>query len=246
MRDPLERLDLLEAVLRALPDEGFVLRGSVLARQWIPGFPRLPQDLDLVGTGTWDVDAVQATVAERLEADRFPRVRASPLWEHTAFPGVRLQIRARGETGLHGLTVDVGFGDPLVPDPVTWTYRPRVGPSFPVRAVHPATAIAWKLHGVAERPPHAWRPKDLLDLDLLTAHHPVDASTLQQAVRAAFESRGDRVEDAARVLSDGRFTGPDAHRRWSDALGPGAPAIDGMLARIRDRLFPTLPGAPDG
>lgn len=245
MRDPGERIDLLEDVLRALPDDGFVLRGSLLARQWIPDFPRTPEDLDLVGTGTWDVDRVAASVAERLDPERFPRVRGSALWEHTDFPGVRVQIRARGSTGLHGLTVDVGFGDPLVPEPSTLTYRPRTGDPFPVPAVHPATAIAWKLHGVAERPPHAWRPKDLLDLDLLLAACPVDPDALRDAVRAAFVSRGDRVDDALAVLRDGRFDVPDAPRRWSDAFGPTAPTLPHALERVRAHLLPAL-GGPHG
>lgn len=227
---PLEeviRHHLLEGVLRRVSQlphsEDFVLRGGMLARMWLAPLPRPSRDLDFVGTFPWSVEETR----ERFRAALLPEfddgviiaersLHARGIWTSTPFPGVRLFLRLGLGQPDQSLTIDVGFNDPLVPPAMRIPYPILVSETAPLLwCVHPATAIAWKLHGLHEKGEHGWRPKDLDDLMLLLERMPVPEAELLSAIEAAFVSRGDRFADAPRVFSDSeRWRTARAEDRW--------------------------------
>ena len=233
--DEILRHHLLESLLRRLPQEpqapALVLRGSMIARLWASPYPRTAADLDLLGTTPHDVAATADRIVPALAPDRAPvddgvafdtgRCTAKGIWLDTAFPGVRLAVFAQVFGAPATTTIDVGFGDPLVPDPIRVEYPWIAGGSAPVWAVHPATLIGWKLHGLAEWGRIRWRPKDALDLWLLVRRFgaEIPPAVLGEAVRVAFTSRGYAATDARRTLEDPFWRSPVAAARW-DRHGP--------------------------
>ncbi|MEZ4321674.1 MAG: nucleotidyl transferase AbiEii/AbiGii toxin family protein [Myxococcota bacterium] len=245
MSAPLHTLDRL---VRRIPD-GFLLRGSLLTRQWARGFPRVAQDLDLLGTGPYAVDATIDRLAEAFSRDlgdglQVPRdgVRGHAIWEGSDFPGVRVTV----PTGPRDtVSVDVGFHDPVVPPAITLPYAPERGAPFPVQAVHRVTMVAWKLHGLVEWGETRWRCKDLLDLWLLCdAPFDVPDPTVGDAVRVAFESRGNPVQDAFFALQPRRWRTPAARLRWSTWVEDASLALPleptELVHTIEARLAPAL------
>jgi hypothetical protein len=243
----LVRHHVLEAVLRRVGgDTGFALRGSMLTRIWAAPFPRPAADLDFAATAPLTVAGVAARLLGPLDADAGDEVRFLPdrcgaegIWEQSAFPGVRLTLSAEAFGSTHTTTADVGFGDPLVPSVEHVEYPVLVGPAIPVWAVHPATLIGWKLHGLAEWGPVRWRPKDLLDLWLLTARFELAAEVLGEAIRVAFVSRGYDPTAARCTIDDPtRWGSPVAQARWAafrrergDApVPPGASVVAAEIA----------------
>ena len=172
------RHHFLEAALRRLGAGGepeFVLRGSMVTRLWTAPFPRVANDLDFLGTFAHSVDDTARRFLPRLAAEPADGVRfdvrrctAKGIWDGSEFPGVRLTLFADVFGERHSTTVDVGFGDPLVPPAEVVEYPLIGGGTARVWAVHPATLIGWKLHGLAEWGQVRWRAKDMLDLWLLT------------------------------------------------------------------------------
>lgn len=251
------RHHFLEAVLRRLPvgrEPALALRGSALTRLWVAPFPRPANDLDFVGAFPHSVADTAARLLPPLAAElsdgvRFdvPRCTAKGIWEGSEFPGVRLTVFADVCGEPHVTTVDVGFGDPLVPPARVADYAWAFGGSGGVWAVHPATLIAWKLHGLAEWGRTRWRPKDLLDLWLLlnAPAGRVEPDTLAGAVRAAFVSRHYDPADARRTVEDPRWGTFAARARWNRFRDeqPDLPIPD-SLAAVRDdvaaRLAPAL------
>jgi hypothetical protein len=205
------RHHLLEGVLRRLGSTAdLVLRGSMATRLWASPFPRRAQDLDFVGTFPWSIEQTVARIFPRLPQDpgdgvhfEVSRCRAKGIWESTAFPGVRLTLFARVLGEAHVTTVDVGFGDPLVPPAELVPYPFCAGEPISLYVVHPATLAAWKLHGLAEWSRARWRPKDLLDLWLLTGCAPAEPELQARALVAAFESRGYPAHAARTTLEQG-------------------------------------------
>src|SRR5262249_54717240 len=128
--------------------------------------------------------------------------RAGGIWLKTAFPGVRLSLRAGFGGAERLLQIDIGFNDALVPPASRWDC-PTLLPGAPLLpwCVRPETAVAWKLHGLAEMGPHGWRPKDLADLDLIMQTMPLGHEDLVAAIRAAFLSRGYGMAAAAAVFA---------------------------------------------
>ncbi len=244
---------MLEAVLRRVgTDRGFALRGSMLTRLWVAPFPRPAGDLDFAGA-----PGARHAAGERffqlLDSDvgddvRFviDRCQAKGIWEDSAFPGTRLALVAEAFGLGHTTTVDVGFGDPLVPPAESIDYPMLVGPPAPVWAVRPATLVAWKLHGLAEWGRVRWRPKDLLDLWLLTGRFDLTADQLAEAIRVAFTSRGYDPADARPTIDDPtRWGSAGVRGRWTafrrerpDALIP--PAAATVAAAVAARLSPAL------
>lgn len=246
------RHHVLEAVLRRVGhDAGFALRGSMLTRLWAAPFPRAAADLDFAATFPHAVAATAARFVAPLTADAGDEVNFTPdrcstkgIWEQSAFPGVRLTLAAEAFGVTHTTTVDVGFGDPLAPAAGRIDYPMLVGPPAAVWAVHRATLIGWKLHGLAEWGRVRWRPKDLLDLWLLTGGYDPDPDELAEAIRVAFVSRG-YVPAAARRTIDDPTRWEAASARWSAfrrerADVPIPPSAAVVAAAVTARLAPAL------
>ncbi|MCB9676338.1 MAG: nucleotidyl transferase AbiEii/AbiGii toxin family protein [Alphaproteobacteria bacterium] len=230
---------VLDPLVRRLPD-GFLLRGSLLTRQWAAGFPRVAEDIDLLGTFPYDADEVVRRLATAFEGVADGAMRGRAIWSDTPFPGVRVTV----PTGGASVTIDVGFHDPVVPPAIALVYVPERGESFPVRAVHRVTMVAWKLHGLSEWGDARWRCKDLLDLWLL-CRDPFDVpvATVSEAIEVAFTSRGCDVRDVG-VLRGARWGSPQARLRWSTWVRQsGLPVSDEpseLVADIDARLAPSL------
>jgi Nucleotidyl transferase AbiEii toxin, Type IV TA system len=256
--DETVRHHVLEGLLRRLsrlPSAAdFVLRGSMLTRACVAPRVRVADDVDFVATFPHDVEdtarrfALALTSAEIedevcIEVESF---RARGIWLQTAFPGVRLSVRAGLGRAEQTLQIDVGFNDPLIPPAQRMDYPMLLGPPVPVWAVRPETAVAWKLHGLAEMGPHGWRPKDLYDLYLFGESVSLDRSALTAAIEAAFLSRGYAVADAIAV-----FTMPDwwslksARVKWTEyrraqPTAEGADNLQAIVHRVHAGLKPAL------
>ncbi len=219
------RHHFLEGVLRrssSLEEPSFVLRGSMLTRLWASPFSRQANDIDFLGTFPHSVDETARRFLPRLFDERDDGIRFDPdrctargIWEESRFPGVRLTLWADVLGEIQTTTVDIGFGDPLVPPAKRIDYSLLTGETIPVWAVHPATLAAWKLHGLAEWGKSRWRPKDMLDLWLLTGRFRFAPEVLADAIRAAYESRAFSVGDACRTLSEPFWNSAGSQARWS-------------------------------
>jgi hypothetical protein len=255
--DETVRHHVLEGALRRLSRspraEDFVLRGSMLTRAWIAPRVRVADDLDFVGAFPHDVEDTARRFASALATAQIEdgvclevqSLRARGIWLKTAFPGVRLTVRAGFGHADQMLQIDVGFNDPLVPPQQRIEYPMPLGPPEALWAVRPETALAWKLHGLAEMGPQGWRPKDLHDLFLLVEAMPLEEAWLAPAIEAAFVSRGYAPADAD------VFTAPDwwelksARVKWREfrRRSPTNDAADDLRAvvdRVHERLQPAL------
>jgi hypothetical protein len=251
--EPLARVvrhHLLEGILRRvsrLPDSaGLVLRGGMLTRAWIAPWPRPTRDLDFVGAFPFSVEEIARRFAPALtevvedgvwiDAGRFA---AQGIWTDTRFPGARLSLWLGLGEADQPLSVDVGFGDPLVPDPVWFDYPTLLAePGARVRTCRPETQAAWKLHGLVEMGT-GWRPKDLADLYLIASRVPLEADALPPAIEAAFVSRGYRTEDAMTLFDRPHWATKTARVRW-DAHRGRLPELAQTVAEVRRRLAPAL------
>lgn len=249
------RHHFLEAVLRRLgagPEPEFVLRGSMITRLWAAPFPRPANDLDFLGTFPHSVADTTARFLPRLALDlddgvRFdvPRSAAKDIWQGSEFPGVRLTLFAAVFGERHSTTVDVGFGDPLVPPAEVADYRWTAGGTGRVWAVHPATLLGWKLHGLAEWGRNRWRPKDVLDLWLLTTTCRTEPHELADAIRVAFVSRNYLAAEARRTLDDPHWRSFAAGARWEQFREeqtdvPVPESFDDVFRAVAARIAPAL------
>ncbi len=171
---------LLEGVLlrlARLPDARcFVLRGGMLLRHWFRPLARPAGDLDLVCTLPFSVEETGRRFVPLL-ADRGiddgvtfdpERFRVEGIWLHTTSPGVRLFASGEVDGIEDEFSVDVTFGEPLIPAPILGDYPTRGSGltarllDVPARDDHRPEAPCPPTHGDAalasqgpERPPAA-------------------------------------------------------------------------------------------
>jgi len=253
---------LLEAVLLRLArlddPAAFVLRGGMLLRLWFRPLPRPAGDLDLVATFPFDIDQARRRLAPLL-ADRGvedgvtldpERFRVDGIWLQTDFPGVRLFGTGTADGVEDEFSVDVTFGEPLVPAPEPGDYPMATSPlTARLRMCRPETIVGRKLHALNHMGSLHWRPKDLNDLRLLLGRLPLDADALPAAVAASFASRGDDPADARLVLRREWWALKRSAARWRDfvrdARGQDVPRdLAGVVAEVADRLHPILERLP--
>jgi hypothetical protein len=235
-------LGAIARIARAPEGASFVLRGGMLTRAWIAPLRRPARDLDYVGDFPFEVAETARRLAPALAMElpdgvRLDAARADVrgIWLDTAFPGVRVDVPIGLSRPDQRLSIDIGFGDPLVP-PATSI---ELAGDVPVRAVRPETQLAWKLHGLAEMGA-SWRPKDLADLWAIATRVPLEAAALPPAIAAAFESRGFPVCAAATVLQSPHWATKTARVRWAARPRDGVPDLEQTLADVRERLAPVL------
>lgn len=254
---------LLEGVLlrlARLPDARcFVLRGGMLMRLWFRPYVRPAADLDLVSTFAFSVEETARRFLPVL-ADRgvddgvifdTKRFRIEGIWQNTAFPGVRLFACGEVEGVEDDFSVDVTFGEPLVPPPELGAY-PMLDRGLTARLwmCRPETIAGRKLHALMHMGMLHWRPKDLNDIRLLLSRVPMSLADLPEAIAASFTSRGNTTADARALFArDSWWTMKRSAARWQDFIkdsrGQDVPRnLANVVAEVAERLRPVLECLP--
>lgn len=250
---------LLEGMLLRLarrPDANhFILRGGMLMRLWFRPYVRLAADLDLVATFPFSVEETARRFLPLL-ADRSvddgvtfdtERFRVEGIWLNTNFPGVRLFAGGEVEGIEDDVSVDITFGEPLVPLPTLGEY-PMLSRDLSARLwmCRPETIAGRKLHALMHMGRQHWRPKDLNDLRLLLGHVPMNVADLPEAIAASFTSRGNTMADARSLFArDSWWTMKMSAARWQDFVkecrGQEVPSnLARVVAEVAERLQPIL------
>lgn len=229
--DELARQVVREAFLRRLAVSSdapwLVLRGSMLLQLWVGPKRRLARDLDFLGLFENDFESTQRRI-ERIATlegiddgvvfDTASFV-AEETWKGTPSPGFKLNGVALVETLPVAFSLDIGFGDPVVPAPEWFDYPSSVEgiASARILAVGPEMSIGWKLHSLIELGPKRWRPKHLHDLMLFAGMPGLNGDVLKSSIRTAFVSRKALPSEVFPLL-DSRdwIESARALKRWND------------------------------
>ena len=114
-------------------------------------------------------------------------------------PGGKVALQAKVHTAKVDLKVDVGFGNPVMPE-VRHIVMPTILEGFvprPLVLAYPLeTVIAEKVHAMAQFGFDNTRLKDYFDVWMLQGLHSFDGNQLVEAVTETFEVQGRRVPEA--------------------------------------------------
>lgn len=136
------------------------------------------------------------------------------------YPGVRITVDAQLDSIRQSISMDIGFGDIVVPSPVDLDY-PIILPGFPathIIAYSLETVVAEKFQTMIVRSTLNSRMKDFFDLYRIKQFHQFNQSTLNEAIRATFKNRGTRY-DEHHILFSGEFsTDKNIEIRWKSFL----------------------------
>lgn len=144
----------------------------MLVTQWLDHDNRETRDMDFLGFGTDDQEAIRAIFSEIMAVDAddglifdIEALAAGPIREEIEYGGIRLKTSAYLERTRIPVTLDIGFGDALDDPGQSIDHSSLLGMEQPnIRSYPPEAVIAEKFQAVVALGLTNGRMKDLYDL----------------------------------------------------------------------------------
>jgi predicted nucleotidyltransferase component of viral defense system len=176
----------------------FVLKGAMLMMTWFHDPYRGTRDLDLLGFGDPDPDAMLAVFREILEQDADDGVqfdagalRVDRIREELDYGGLRLRTTAEISGAKIKVAIDIGFGDAVEPNAEVVDYPSMLDlPAPRLRAYARETVIAEKFQAMVALGFANTRMKDFYDIWILSRSFVFEDDRLPRAIAATFVRRG--------------------------------------------------------
>ena len=179
--------------------ERFVLKGALMFAAWVGPRSRSTKDIDLLGYVANDVERVMDVVrdicGQEVQSDGLAfdpaSVSGERIAEQAEYEGVRVLFQGLLGTARLSMQVDVGFGDAVVPGPVTTEYPTILGlPAPRLRGYTRESVIAEKFHTMARFGLLNSRMRDFFDVWTLSRQFGFEGQVLAVAVQQTFARRG--------------------------------------------------------
>ena len=171
-------------------------------------------------------------------------IKIEPITVEKKYPGTRFYFTAHMDTIAYNMSVDIGFGDVVIPHPTTIDFPLLLSdiPSVNIQAYSLETVIAEKFHTMIDRDVLNSRMKDFFDCYQLLTKRNLNDDALYDAIEATFDNRGLAYNPDLQLFTDSFAT--DGARiscwkaflrkiQWKEALD-----FDTVMKVIRDRLQP--------
>jgi len=177
----------------------FTLKGAALFLVWAGEELRATRDIDLLGTGDGDREAIRAAMAavcavpcpeDGLAFDA-ESIRVQAIRGEQEYGGVRVRLRATLGPAVLPLQVDIGFGDAITPEREEAAYPTLLDQPAPRLWTYPReTFVAEKFEAMVRLGPTNTRMKDFWDVATVAARFDFDGETLRTALDETFRRRG--------------------------------------------------------
>ncbi len=246
---------LMYRLSRSPHADRFVLKGAMLFVLWLEDLHRPTQDLDLLGFGDLsspNLRSIFEDVCEMPVEDdglEFSKdgIEIEEIREAEVYQGLRVKIPGRLGNIRLNVSVDVGFGDAVVPDPEKSDYPVLLDLPHPEIKMYPReTVVAEKVDAMIVLGLRNSRMKDYYDLWTLAQRFPFDATLLVKAIDATLKRRGRELPSQIPPgLQDEFAASPTKQTQWKAFLRRTIPdqadlALGEIVTAIREFLAPVL------
>lgn len=207
----------------------FILKGGSLLFACDEFVPRPTLDIDFMGmrinrdAGTIKSAFIQVMNTE-VQDDGIiflsETISSDPITIEKEYPGLRLTFDARLDSIRKTLTMDIGFGDIIIPNPVNMNYptifdeEDRIN----ILAYSLETVVAEKFQTMIERSILNSRMKDFFDLHRILSVHVFDEDTLQSVIDATFLNRNTEYTPSHLIFTEEFMNDSEMAQRWNNFL----------------------------
>ena len=231
----------------------FILKGAMLFVTWMTDPFRPTRDLDLLGYGDNDAQAIAGTfrsicatqVADDGVTFDIGGLQAAPIREEAEYGGVRVRTTATIDGARIPIQVDVGFGDAVTPAPVEIDYPTLLdNPAPHLRAYPVETVVAEKFEALTTLGMANSRLKDFYDLWLIAQTFELRLSSLVDAVQRTFDRRGTALPQGVPVGLTDEFAAAWAPQ-WRaflsrERMAAAPDALVAVVGDLRNFLMPLV------
>ena len=224
---------LLYRISRTRYRENFYLKGGALMYAYERFAARPTLDIDFLGThisndGERIAEAFREICAVGCKEDGVlfagDKIGSQNITEFKDYHGVRLSIPVTMDTITQVLTMDIGFGDVVTPNPVSLDYPLLLKglPEASILAYSTETVIAEKMHAIIDLADQSSRMKDYYDIYHLLTSFQYDTVILQDAINRTFENRYTPYNAGTMFFREDFPNHPQMQVRWSAFLRKAA------------------------
>jgi len=203
--------------------EKFVLKGALLLTAWRAPLSRPTVDIDLMGRTSNELDHIRVIIDQLCNMEAEPdgvqfdasSISVARIKEDADYEGVRIRFQALLAGAKIPMQIDIGFGDVIVPAPITIEYPTLLDFPSPRLTAYPKEAvIAEKLQAMTDLGLLNSRLKDFFDVWLLSRLYDFQGAVLVEAIEATFRHRATAIEALPVGLTD-EFSGdPARQKQW--------------------------------
>jgi len=140
--------------------------------------------------------------------------------EEKKYSGVRLVIDSLFDTIRQTIQIDIGFGDVIMPAPVTISFPVLLKEleSPVLLAYSTETVIAEKFHAMITLGNSNSRMKDLFDTYVLLKNNDINTENLTNAITATFKARNTEYENEPVFFTESYYTNASRNTMWNAFL----------------------------
>lgn len=233
--------------------DNFVLKGGLLlfAHNGFKGRPT--QDMDFLGKQiSNDINNIQAIFKEVFSQDykdglifSTDTMTIENITEDAKYSGVRVKIRCLLGNAANVISIDIGFGDIIIPKPIEMQFPCILDtePAPDINAYTMESIIAEKFHAMIKLGIMNSRMKDFCDIFMLSKSNNFEGVVLEEALRETFERRNTGFEKNPTVFSESFKDDRDKKLQWNAFLKKtkieGIPSeFDEVLLQIKTFILP--------
>lgn len=203
----------------------FLLKGSALLYAY-DRFKTLPTiDIDLMGNRIDRDRLFLKSVFQEICAIKCPEdgvsfdsdsISLEPIAVEKKYPGSCVTVSAHLDTIVQKVSLDIGFGDVVTPEPVHLDYLILLDnmPSVDLYAYSLETLVAEKFHAMVDRDESNSRMKDFFDVFFVLRNHTIDNDVLKEAITATFKNRNTKYRDDLNLFTKNFAKDKDRNLQW--------------------------------
>ncbi len=193
-------------------NEKFVLKGGMLVAAIVGLDNRATMDLD---TTLKNLPLTPEAIRSALEqicatpcddGVTFEIGTISPIREDDIYGGYRVMLKARFDTLLTPLSIDVSTGDAITPHAVQYSFSQIFDDeqSYELWAYNIETVMAEKVETILRRSVFNTRPRDFYDAYILATTQKFDKEVFREALKATADHRGtaEQIADVSGIVQN--------------------------------------------
>lgn len=231
----------------------FFLKGGALMFAHERFAARPTVDIDFMGDRiSNDMENIRRTFME-ICAIEYPedgvtfdtdKITVSEITPDREYQGVQLHVTAHLDTIVQNLSMDIGFGDIIIPHPIELDYPALLDgmEDIPVMAYSLETVVAEKFQTMIARTVINSRMKDFYDVYSILSHNTLDEANLQLAVAEVMKNRDTHYEENHPLFTEEFATDASRNNQWAAFVRKNkiddVPPFPEVLRYICDRMKP--------
>lgn len=231
----------------------FFLKGGALMFAHERFAARPTVDIDFMGDRiSNDMENIRRTFME-ICAIEYPedgvtfdtdKITVSEITPDREYQGVQLHVTAHLDTIVQNLSMDIGFGDIIIPHPIELDYPALLDgmEDIPVMAYSLETVVAEKFQTMIARTVLNSRMKDFYDVYSILSHNTLDEANLQLAVAEVMKNRDTHYEENHPLFTEEFATDASRNNQWAAFVRKNkiddVPLFPEVLRYICDRMKP--------